>query len=115
MPPRWTVLDEGQDNIDLRGPQASRVSYVLSGILPGNGVSYPQTAITYIFGKLGITVTGVLRSEMFSDRDGTRQGELEFTAQWAGVAVHGLVFVGTDTSTSGTSGAMRLATAPTAL
>lgn len=116
MPPRWTVLDEGQDDIDLRGPQASRVSYVLYGILPGNGVSSPQTAITYIFGKLGITVTGVLSTEVFSNRDAYQAEEyLEFTAQWAGVAVHGLVFVGTDTSTSGTYGAMRLATAPTAL
>jgi len=116
MPPGWTVLDEGQDNIDLRGPQASRVSYVLYGILPGNGVDSAQTAITYLFGKLGITVTGVLSTEVFSNRDSYQTEEyLEFTAQWAGVSDHGLVFVGADTYSSGTYGAMRLATAPTAL
>ncbi len=116
MPPGWTVLDESQDNIDLRGPQASDVSYVLYGILPGNGVDSPQTAINYMFGKLGITITGVLSKEVFSN-GGPYQAEeyLEFTAQWAGRSDHGLVFVGNDTGTGGANGAMRLATAPTAL
>ena len=116
MPPGWTVLDESQDNIDLRGPQASDVSYVLYGILAGNGVDSPQTAINYMFGKLGITITSVLTKELFSNRDAFQAEEyLEFTAQWAGRSDHGLVFVGTNTSSSGTYGAMRLSTAPTAL
>jgi hypothetical protein len=69
-----------------------------------------------MFGKLGITITSVLTKELFSNRDAFQAEEyLEFTAQWAGRSDHGLVFVGTNTSSSGTYGAMRLSTAPTAL
>jgi len=105
-------LDEGQDDIDLRGPQASRVSYVLYGSCPGTG-QLSQTAITYIFGKLGITSQVYLVRKCSPTGRVPGRGVLGVHAQWqAWPSTAGLC--GTDTSTSGLR-AMRLATAPTAL
>ncbi len=119
LPPGWTTFDEGQDNIDLRGyANRADVSYLFFGI-PAQ-YNTPSLALAHIFSVDKVTVTSVL-STISSPPQQTSSGAVqgveyvEFLGRSAGLTIHGLVYILTDSGTSGTFGVMRLGAASTDL
>ncbi len=119
MPPGWKPLDEGQDNIDLRGyNNRADVSYLFFG-LPAQ-YNTPSLALSHIFQVDRVTVTSVL-STISSPPQQTSSGAVqgveyvEFLGRSAGLTIHGLVYILTDSGSSGTFGVMRLGAATTDL
>ncbi len=111
MPTGWAVLDEGQDNIDLRGAgDNADVSYLFFGIPPQYDT--PALALAHILQVDGVTVTRVLSVTRLADQQvagGAVQGQQyeELLGRYQGRAVHGLVYILTDTGPVGTFGVMR--------
>ncbi|HTW98098.1 MAG TPA: hypothetical protein VMD59_04935 [Acidimicrobiales bacterium] len=117
-PSGWTPSIETQDALDLRGYGGDAyVSYLLFGIPPS--ASTPQDALSYIFGRVGLRLTGVLSTDSLPERDvdGGVQGQEyeEFLALDGGKSFHGLVYVLTDSASAGTFGVLRLGMATPAL
>jgi hypothetical protein len=119
MPSGWRIMDEGQDNIDLRGyNNQADVSYLFFGVPPQYNT--PSLALTHIFQVEGVTVTSVL-STISAPSQQTASGAVqgveyvEFLGRSAGLTIHGLVYVLTDAGPSGTFGVMRLGAATTSL
>ncbi len=119
IPVGWTIDSEGQDNIEIaKGNQAS-ASYVLTLLPSGTGVDSPQTLLAYAFRKLGVQVGRVLASQQLPNQpvsNGVTEGQEyeEFTGSLAGgQAIHGLVYVLSDTGTSTPSGVIRMGLAAT--
>lgn len=120
MPPGWSVLDEGQDNVDLRGDNNNAdVSYLFFGIPPQYNT--PQLALDHIFQVERTTVTAVLSRVRLPDQQlpaGGVEGQEyeEYLGNFQGKTVHGLVYVLTDSGGSaGTYGVLRLGAATTNL
>ncbi len=119
LPPGWTTFDEGQDNIDLRGySNRADVSYLFFGI-PAQ-YNTPPLALSHIFDVDKVTITSVL-STISSPPQQTSSGAVqgveyvEFLGRSAGLTIHGLVYILTDSGSSGTFGVMRLGAASTDL
>jgi len=119
LPPGWTTFDEGQDNIDLRGyANRADVSYLFFG-LPAQ-YNTPSLALSHIFEVDKVTVTSVL-STISAPPQQTSSGAVqgveyvEFLGRSAGLTIHGLVYILTDSGSSGTFGVMRLGAATTDL
>ena len=119
LPPGWRVLDEGQDSLDLRGyGNAAGVSYLFFGVPPQ--FRSPPLALAHIFQVEKITVTRVLSITRLPDQPlstGGIQGQQyeEFLGRALGVTVHGLVYILTDSGSTGTFGVERLGAATTNL
>ena len=100
MPPGWSVLDEHQDNLDLHGDNNDAgVSYLFFGVPPQ--YDNPPLALAHIFQVEGISVTSVLSVTRLADQQlstGGVQGQQyeEFLGRQLGKAVHGLVYILTD-------------------
>ena len=99
MPSGWRTLDEGQDNIDLRGyGNRADVSYLFFGI-PAQ-YNTPSLALAHIFQVDGVTVTSVLSTSRRRQQtaSGAVQGVeyVEFLGRSAGLVIHGLVYILTD-------------------
>jgi hypothetical protein len=115
LPPGWTTFDEGQDNIDLRGyANRADVSYLFFG-LPAQ-YNTPSLALSHIFDVDKVTVTSVLSTTSSPPQQtssGAVQGVeyVEFLGRSAGLTIHGLVYILTDSGPSGTFGVMRLGAA----
>jgi hypothetical protein len=119
MPPGWRVLDEGQDNIDLRGnSDNAAVSYLFFGIPPQYDT--PPLALAHIFAVEGVTVSSVLSitalpTQQLSSGGAQGQQYEEFLGRAAGKAIHGLVYILTDAGSTGTFGVMRFGASTTSL
>ncbi len=119
MPLGWKVLDEGQDNLDLRGfGNNADVSYLFFGIPPQYDT--PPLALAHIFQVEGLTVTSVLSLTRLPEEQtssGAVQGQQyeEFVARVGTKVLHGLVYILTDSGSTGTFGVMRLGVATTTL
>jgi len=119
IPVGWTVVSEGQDNIEIADGNQASASYVLTLLPPGTGVDSPQSLLSYAFQKLGVHVGQVLTSQQLPNQrvsSGATEGQEyeEFTGTLTGgQAVHGLVYVLSDTGTSKPSGVIRLGLAAT--
>jgi hypothetical protein len=119
MPTGWAVLDEGQDNLDLRGSNNNAdVSYLFFGIPPQYNT--PPLALAHILQVDGVTVTSVLSVTRLADQQvsgGAVQGQQyeELLGRYQGRAVHGLVYILTDSGSVGTFGVMRSGFATTNL
>jgi hypothetical protein len=119
MPTGWAVLDEGQDNLDLRGSNNNAdVSYLFFGIPPQYDT--PPLALAHILQVDGVTVTSVLSVTRLADQQvsgGAVQGQQyeELLGRYQGRAVHGLVYILTDSGSVGTFGVMRSGFATTNL
>ncbi len=119
MPPGWSVLDEHQDNLDLHGyDNNAGVSYLFFGVPPQ--YDNPPLALAHIFQVEGITVTSVLSITRLPDQQlstGSVQGQQyeEFLGRQQGKAVHGLVYILTDSGAVGTFGVERIGLATTTL
>jgi hypothetical protein len=119
MPTGWAVLDEGQDNLDLRGDgENADVSYLFFGIPPQYDT--PPLALAYILHVDGVTVTSVLSVTRLADQQvsgGAVQGQQyeELLGRYQGRAVHGLVYILTDSGSVGTFGVMKSGFATTNL
>jgi hypothetical protein len=119
MPTGWAVLDEGQDNLDLRGSNNNAdVSYLFFGVPPQYDT--PPLALAHILQVDGVTVTSVLSVTRLADQQisgGAVQGQQyeELLGRYQGRAVHGLVYILTDSGSVGTFGVMRSGFATTNL
>jgi hypothetical protein len=119
LPPGWNRFDELQDSIDLRGfNNNADASYLFFGI-PAQ-YNTPQLALDHIFQVTGTTVTAVLSSTRLPSQqlsNGGTQGQEyeEYLGRFQGKAVHGLVYVLTDSGPGETFGVMRLGASTTAL
>jgi hypothetical protein len=120
IPVGWSVRDEGQDSIEIALGEQASANYVLTMLPPGTGVDSPQGLLTYSLKKLGIRVSRVLRSQQAPSKrvaNGGTEGReyVEFLGTLNGVrAVHGLVYVLSDTGSNTPSGVLRLGLATTA-
>jgi hypothetical protein len=118
LPPGWRA-DEGQDALDLHGySNDADVSYLFYGI-PAQ-YDTPPLALARIFQVEGITVTSVLSVTRLADQElstGAVQGQQyeEFLGRAEGKAVHGLVYILTDSGSVGVFGVERLGFATTDL
>ena len=125
LPPNWVVFGEGSDAIDLHGyNNDADVSYLFWGPLEAGvnssvAITSPQSAINYIFGKIGMTVTNVISTYVLPNQQlsSSVQGQeyMEFTGRSEGKAVHGIVYMETDIGSGVASGTMRLGVATTNL
>jgi hypothetical protein len=125
LPPNWVVFDESSDAIDLHGySNDADVSYLFWGPLEAGvnssvAITSPQSAINYIFGKIGMTVTNVISTYVLPNQQlsSSVQGQeyMEFTGRSEGKAVHGIVYMETDIGSGVASGTMRLGVATTNL
>ena len=125
LPPGWVVFGEGSDAIDLHGfNNDADVSYLFWGPLEAGvnssvAITSPQSAIDYIFGKIGMTVTSVISTDVLPNQQlsSSVQGQeyMEFTGRSEGKAVHGIVYMETDIGSGVASGTMRLGVATTNL
>ncbi len=125
LPPAWVVFGEGSDAIDLHGfNNDADVSYLFWGPLEAGvnssvAITSPQSAIDYIFGKIGMTVTSVISTYVLPNQQlsSSVQGQeyMEFTGRSEGKAVHGIVYMETDIGSGVASGTMRLGVATTNL
>ncbi len=119
MPPGWSVLDEHQDNLDLHvANNDAVVSYLFFGVPPQ--YDNPPLALAHIFQVEGISVTRVLSMTRLADQQlstGAVQGQQyeEFLGRQLGKAVHGLVYILTDSGSVGTFGVERIGLAATNL
>ena len=125
LPPGWVVFGEGSDAIDLHGfNNDADVSYLFWGPLEAGvnssvAITSPQSAINYIFGKIGMAVTSVISTYVLPNQQlsSSVQGQeyMEFTGRSEGKAVHGIVYMETDIGSGVASGTMRLGVATTNL
>jgi hypothetical protein len=120
IPVGWTVDSEGQDNIEIADGNQASATYVLTLLPPGTGVDSPQSLLSYAFQKLGVQVGRVLASQQLPNQpvsNGVTEGQEyeEFTGTLTGgQAIHGLVYVLSDTGSSTPSGVIRMGLAATA-
>lgn len=121
IPVGWTVANEGQDSIEIALGNDASATYTLTLLPPGTGVDSPQSLRSYAFGQLGIHIAQVLGSLRLPSKqvsNGGTEGQeyVEFTGTLKdGRAVHGLVYVLSETGSSTPSGVIRLGLASTNL
>jgi len=121
IPVGWTVTSEGQDSIEIADGKDASATYTLTLLPPGTGVDSPQSLLAYAFGKLGIHIAQMLATLHLPSRqvsNGGTEGQeyVEFTGTLKdGRAVHGLVYVLSETGSSTPSGVIRLGLATTSL
>ena len=100
LPAGWRVLDEHQDNIDLQQVNGNAtVSYLFYGI-PAQ-YNTPQLALSHIFQVEGVTITQILSQTTLPDQQlssgGTQAQEyVEYLGRYQHKAIHGLVYILTD-------------------
>jgi hypothetical protein len=121
IPVGWTVASEGQDSLAIADGNDASATYTLTLLPPGSGVDSPQSLLSYVFGKSGIHISQVLGSlqlpsKQVSNRITEGQEYVEFTGTLTdGRAIHGLVYVLSETGGSTPSGVIRLGIATTSL
>lgn len=112
MPAGWTVGDESQNNIDLHLGTAD-VSYLLIEAASSTQVSSAQGLINFVLGKDGFTnvqSVSTVSSPSQAEQAGTQTIEYEeFTANFNGLADHGLIYAVADVGGGVASGVVRLA------
>jgi hypothetical protein len=114
LPQGWKVSDEGQDNVDIVGDGGhADASYLLTLLPTSEAGATPRSLLNAVFGRLHIQVTRFISSSntpLQQNASGGMSGEEvdEFTGQFAGKAVHGLVYVTSSAGGSVTSGVLRL-------
>jgi hypothetical protein len=117
LPEQWHVAAEGQDNLEITGDSNRAVASFLLTLLPTSETgTTPRSLLSYLFGQLHIQIGAILASAELSNQqtaDGATQAQerLEFTGQYNGKAVHGLVYVTSVAGSAVTGGTMRLAMA----
>jgi hypothetical protein len=119
VPPGWIPSDENSNGIDLHGPDASDVSYILDAPVELSQFSSPQTMIAWFtqgVGISGVTSLSSVGSPQSQASNGGTQSELyeEFTGQTSGQAVRGLVYSYVVVTGSVASGTIRMLVSPTA-
>ncbi len=114
IPTGWQVADEGQDTIDITGDSGQALaSYALMMLPPSDGATSPRLLLEKIFALAQIQIGHIISSTDLPNQresNGSVEGQeyLEFTGQFKGKAVHGLVYVLSIVGSVGTSGVMRL-------
>jgi hypothetical protein len=114
LPQGWKVSDEGQDNVDIVGDGGQAdASYLLTLLPTSEAGTTPRSLLDAVLGRLHIQVTRFISSSdtpLQQNASGGVSGEEvdEFTGQFAGKAVHGLVYVTSSAGGSVTSGVLRL-------
>jgi hypothetical protein len=110
MPPGWSVRDESQDAIDLVDRHGDYVTYELVG---GSEFSDPTSLISVFLGDAGIDSVNALWTQTTPTQrvlSGAAQSSKyeEFTANFKGETVHGLVYALTDVGTGFNTGVVRI-------
>jgi hypothetical protein len=114
IPTGWQVADEGQDTIDITGDSGRALaSYALMMLPPSDGATTPRLLLEKVFSLAQIKIGKIISSTDLPNQqesNGSVEGQeyLEFTGQFKGKAVHGLVYVLSIAGSVGTSGVMRL-------
>jgi hypothetical protein len=110
IPPGWSVHDETQDAIDLIDGHGDYVTYEFVG---GSQFSDPPSLIRVFLAGAGIAsvnaVSTVTTPAQRATTGATQSSEYEeFTANFKGEAVHGLMYALTDTGTGFNTGVVRI-------
>src|SRR5664279_540319 len=116
MPPGWTSFDETANSIDLHGPGASDVSYLLAGPVQTSEFDSPQSMIGWFLHGVGITAVSSLSAVASPSQQAANGGTEsdvyeEFTANSGRTPIHGLIFGFTVVGGGVASGYIRMAVA----
>jgi hypothetical protein len=117
IPSGWIVNDENSNGIDLHGPDASDVSYILEGPVEASEFDTPQTMVAWFLNGVGITGVTSLSSSASSPQQtstGATAADLyeTFDGQLGSTEVQGLIYSYTTAGGGVASGTIRMVVAP---